>query len=680
MSYGLFEAAVTSQDEKQIVKQAAQDKLSAAIYDVKEKFGSYLFQADSPQGFDDRAKLSYVDICNTIEPHVHARTGVYARVIKALKRDWRQASQSLDTSAEVTDQALSNSQAGKGSPKTPAPPKVHTPGQPLLARIACYPGCHEDEAHAKKFHKDEEKEASRHQAGPPVQQDPDRAHQVLDHTHELVDQRTVRPGLGEQAMGEHQQGYRDPQGGLPQHAWPFEAPQQGSPQHSTGFDPEEYMGLQGFPHEGSDRHANEDPHGGSLPGPNYPPAPPLPEHLDNYYRDQRQRGDIPAQPLHIQTNRRHADDGAYAEHAPDHPELDTNVTFQDHQGDNLKPCGDFDGYKDRVDQGADSKVDHNFTAPNGGEVREHNDSGDHNFVTSSYQAIARMIQADMAPTNVSGATNLPPAGTPGAGAGGAATPATSMTADPSAGSGAPVTTPTPGIMSSYHQISAMLRQAAPGAPTPTPGPVPMTPNQQGANQGFGPPATMNNPPAPPGSFNMEAPGGGAPAPGPTGLNPNMASRKQGSRWAHQMIQEVGTKEARKRLISVARSHGLIDDKSFARISNLLIKKVADSNYLQKADEALTRVLNEKAEEFQNTIAPLQQALITIQQAEQLANPLNVSPPAGTVNVMPGQDQGGAPQGQVGADPAAAGLAAQPADPTQQPQQVQARKRGGKGKG
>lgn len=619
MSYGLFEAAVTSQDEKQIAKQAAQDKLSAAIYDVKEKFGSYLFQADSPQGFDDRAKLSYVDICNTIEPHVHARTGVYARVIKALKRDWRQASQSLDTSAEVTDQALSNSQAGKGSPKTPAPPKVHTPGQPLLARIACYPGCHEDEAHAKKFHQDDEKEASLRQAGPPVQEDPDRAHRVLDHTHELVDQR---------------------------------APQQ-------GFDPNG---------------------GGSFPGPDYPPAPPLPEHLDNYYRDQRQRGDIPAQPLHIQTNRHYADDGAYAEHAPDHPELDTNVTFQDHQGDNLKPCGDFDGYKDRVDQGADSKVDHNFTAPNGGEVREHNDSGDHNFVTSSYQAIARMIQADMAPTNVSGATNLPPAGTPGAGAGGAATPATSMTADPSAGSGAPVTTPTPGIMSSYHQISAMLRQAAPGAPTPTPGPVPMTPNQQGANQGFGPPATMNNPPAPPGSFNMEAPGGGAPAPGPTGLNPNMASRKQGSRWAHQMIQEVGTKEARKRLISVARSHGLIDDKSFARISNLLIKKVADSNYLQKADEALTRVLNEKAEEFQNTIAPLQQALITIQQAEQLANPLNVSPPAGTVNVMPGQDQGGAPQGQVGADPAAAGLAAQPADPTQQPQQVQARKRGGKGKG
>ena len=98
--------------------------------------------------------------------------------------------------------------------------------------------------------------------------------------------------------------------------------------------------------------------------------------------------------------------------------------------------------------------------------------------------------------------------------------------------------------------------------------------------------------------------------------------------------------------------------------------LADRNYLQQADEALTKVLNEKAQEFQETIAPLQQALVTIQQAEQLTNPLNVSPPAGTVNVMP-QQPGGAPQGggmpQV--DPAAAGLAGQ-----QAPQQMQARRR------
>jgi hypothetical protein len=161
--------------------------------------------------------------------------------------------------------------------------------------------------------------------------------------------------------------------------------------------------------------------------------------------------------------------------------------------------------------------------------------------------------------------------------------------------------------------------------------------------------------------------------------------KKSSQWALKQIQEVGTKEARKRLLSVACSHGVLDDKTFAKISNMLTRKVADSNYLQKADEALTKVLNEKAEEFQNTIAPLQQALITIQQAEQLANPLNVSPPAGTVNVLPGQQgAGGAPMDAsgggvgMGAQPAAAGLAGQPA--TQALQQTARRKRGGQGKG
>jgi LysM repeat protein len=69
------------------------------------------------------------------------------------------------------------------------------------------------------------------------------------------------------------------------------------------------------------------------------------------------------------------------------------------------------------------------------------------------------------------------------------------------------------------------------------------------------------------------------------------------------------------------------------------KRTAAPDYLQKADEALTNLLNQKAEEFQETIAPLQQALQTVQQAEQAqqaANPLGVQSPAGTVNVLPGQ--------------------------------------------
>jgi hypothetical protein len=72
------------------------------------------------------------------------------------------------------------------------------------------------------------------------------------------------------------------------------------------------------------------------------------------------------------------------------------------------------------------------------------------------------------------------------------------------------------------------------------------------------------------------------------------------------------------------------------------RRTAAPDYLQKADDALTQLLNQKAQEFQDTIAPLQQALVTVQQAEQLQqsqNPMNVLPPPGTVNVMPGGDQG-----------------------------------------
>lgn len=84
-----------------------------------------------------------------------------------------------------------------------------------------------------------------------------------------------------------------------------------------------------------------------------------------------------------------------------------------------------------------------------------------------------------------------------------------------------------------------------------------------------------------------------------------------------------------------------------------------TNYLQKADEALTQVLESKAEEFQETIAPLQQALQVIQQAEQAeqaANPMGVQPPPGTVNVLPGQDpsMGGGDPSMGGGDPSMGG--------------------------
>lgn len=105
------------------------------------------------------------------------------------------------------------------------------------------------------------------------------------------------------------------------------------------------------------------------------------------------------------------------------------------------------------------------------------------------------------------------------------------------------------------------------------------------------------------------------------------------------------------------------------------RKTAAPDYLQKATEALTQFLNQCAEQFQTEIQPMQQALQVCQQAQALAqqaNPLNVMPPAGTVNVLPeppaGLAQspaGAAPTDQGAPPPAAAAAGGLPADPTQQ---------------
>jgi hypothetical protein len=126
------------------------------------------------------------------------------------------------------------------------------------------------------------------------------------------------------------------------------------------------------------------------------------------------------------------------------------------------------------------------------------------------------------------------------------------------------------------------------------------------------------------------------------------------------------------------------------------RRTAAPDFLQKAKDALEGLLNQKAEEFQEGIAPLQQAYQVIQQSqmiEQAQNPMGVQPPAGTVNVLPDPPQGlpgadpaaaggGAPADQSAPPPAAdaAGLAGQPPDPTQQMQMAARRRQGGHPKG
>jgi len=492
MSIGVFDVATSGDDESRIRKQADTDRVAAAIYDVRQRFGSYLFSAADSDGFDDRAKLSYVDICKAIEPHVHARKGVHSRVMKALKNEWRSRQASPGLAPAAGGQVSPGEPAGGIIPpgnslntpgntaQIPAPGKVDIAQQMTShRRTACWPGCHENEAHAKKFHKDKK---------------------------------------------------------------------------------------------------------------------------DSDEKEARRTA---------------AEDGAFERSAPDHPEQHIQETYHPHDGEKLIPEGNWDSYKDRVDQGGPEKVESHAFIP--GEHDKHftADEG-RNFV--SYNQIARLMQG-VAPMTA-------PAGAPPAPAAGAAGSGTSEPLNPAAA--APMA---PGTGDS----------SAGGSSAPTQAPIqPMAARSHIAR---------------------------------------MMQAERGQRWATAAILEGGVADARERLLKVCHQQGVVNTKQARALYSMY--KTADKDYLRQADEALTKVLNEQAEQFQQTIAPLQQALITVQQAQQLQNPLNVAAPAGTVNVMPGQQGGGGappPQGQdptgMTADPAAAQLAGQqPAASAMQ----QTAKRGGRGK-
>lgn len=529
----IFDVASAGNDEQRLVKQTAADKLDEAVYDVRTKFGAYLFQAADLDGFNDRAKIAYVDICQAIEPHMHARKGVHRRVMKTLEREWRQRRAEDVHGGVGGEPGFADSQVGhaggpSGVASGPGPQGnldalLGTGAGKLVSqgRLACYPGCDENEEHANKFHQDkEDKEARR-------------------------------------------------------------------------------------------KHAE--------------------------FEDDQNR-----------------------------PELVVEETYESHTSEPLKPEGDFDAYKDSVDQGAESKVDHDFV-DGGGEVRQHDENGDHNFVPTvtgsrfpEYQRIARMLLADGDPTATA---PLPGAATPSAsppGFGGLATPPADTSAT-MAGSGTPVISPVTASRE-YQAIARILQADVPGLPVPAP-------ESGGAGLGTGNTVPFSNV-----GPQIQTPGGGGVSgiigsPTQSVVSPmDKAGSHKGHRWASKAVIQDGTKGARLRLVAVCADQGVLDAKVSRAITALI--KVGDRNYLQQADEAITKVLNEKAEEFQNTIAPLQQALQTIQQAEQLANPLNVNPPAGTINVMPQQQDPAAGQPlQPAADPAALAQQQQ-----QQPQQLQAARR------
>lgn len=80
----------------------------------------------------------------------------------------------------------------------------------------------------------------------------------------------------------------------------------------------------------------------------------------------------------------------------------------------------------------------------------------------------------------------------------------------------------------------------------------------------------------------------------------------------------------------------------------------EASLLDKANKALTDLLNNRAQAFQETLGPLQEALQAVMYAQQVQyqqQPMNVQSPAGTVDVMPQQQD---PSGMMGQDPSMGG--------------------------
>lgn len=182
---GMFENLVASDSEIKYQQREAANQLAAAVYDVRERFGSFLFAARDLEEYRDRLALIRDDAIRTMTPHVFPRSGVIRRVLKPLEAEFRAK---LGSSRHQAESYRGDGDVAKESGPFAGPhgsfpvgtekdlddaksvcnmPSVHGkhPGtcdkiedmsRPKAARVACWPGCHENEEHARKYHKEKE--------------------------------------------------------------------------------------------------------------------------------------------------------------------------------------------------------------------------------------------------------------------------------------------------------------------------------------------------------------------------------------------------------------------------------------------------------------------------------------------------------------------------------------------
>lgn len=626
--FGMFEANVTSDaEEKRQVREAA-NKLAAATYDVREKFGHFLFASKDLAEYNDRLALSKTDILKTIEPHVFPRTGTVRRVLKPLEQEFK-SRQARTASRRTAEEYDPFDAAGLERPKANS---ANTPS--LLQDLAGFPVSSPVSP------------ASQSPAGLSQRQK-----EVLLPTGPSTD------------TGFDPKGYAPPADAPAPGTGGFSGLTPGSTGKSpsnTGSGTGSSAGNDGT--GGSDWTANSG--GGDIPAGDYTikPGDTLSDiasrsgygddyaslgdanGISNY--DQINAGDTinigggssssagesstsagdssvssagaPSEaasaPLAAEAGGSSAPDTSLVGTNPGNDmtnpgltspgltptarraaslrrraefegEVDVDATFSP-SDDELEPEGNFGKWLDSVDQGAESKIDRNFSK-------------------DSTRRFAQWCYANRRLANLDSLERYAPSDR------------------------------------EYIAIAATMQRVA----KPT-GPEWNSKGKPKLNKPTKPaPMDMHETPQPE----------SVSKPQPTmEFGPTKAAGKHDPDPDEPWRNTMDDDPYRDLMDTPDFADLPLDGKYKGKHRAEARRRTAAPDYLQKADEALTNLLNQKAEEFQGQIAPLQQALQTVQQAEQeaqAANPLNVMPPAGTVNVMPEAPGGDAGAGG-GLDPAA----------------------------
>lgn len=635
--FGTFEVLASAPDMEREAQREASDKLAAAVYDVREQFGGFLFQAKDIYEFRNRAALIKDDAMRVVNAHLMPVTSVMRHIgLTArngiLEKEFRQR-----LAAEF---------------KTHSPTNIQVNAQdPDGRRWEGYFGSPE---HAEEWGKSRD-------VGDPYNAVPENGHAARTRT-----------------AGDHAEVGRIPECDIHK----YEHGESGVPaaydgktkygpwanmcedhfkSHGVGLGTGQGQRLterQGGRHEDPWNEWGAEMNKGTQVA--QPPeledsgsaGPYDSENVQGRPIIKRVPGDASGDPRH-QARRRRADSTG--------PDMNIQDTYQEHQGDELEPEGNFQGYLDSVDQGAPSKVDGDFVEAK---------------VVRQYTAFCRRNRI---PLTLGALEHHGKRLNPG----------------------------------EYLTIAAALqRRSSEEDPIPSDAlprlkgrPVPNSPDIPGE--------TVDEPPYgwPKDNGDMEEypPGSGQKWPKQgRRRRADQTDRDRQENHTYNESRDRGRQQHEKQDYADHRDYPADDELDALGITPELPRqgrrRQAAPDYLQKADEALTQLLTQKAEEFQTSIQSLQQALQVVQQAEvaqQAANPMGVQPPAGTVNVLPQQAGDPAAQGLAGAggpppgaDPtlgagAAAGgdptggagqMAPPPAaDPTQQVA-ARRRKRGGSPKG